>query len=161
MTRPLNQLEGLSDPDAKVLKDIRQFGWRTVGVFPENREEGGDWAFSIGLYLSYKHPEVMIAGLPLKRCTSIVNVIGGHVKSGTIYTPGRTYKEILADPFRCGFRAIQPKHFCNYLGYALWFYEQDSFPVLQCFWPDKTGKLPWNKDCNEFVRKSQPLLYRT
>ena len=159
MAKSLDELEGLSEPDAKVLSDIRQFGWHTVGVFPKDKREGGAWAFSIGLYHSYKHPEVMIAGLPLNTCMSVVNVVGSQVKDGAVFAPGRNYKEILADPFCCSFQVLQPKYFRDYLGYALWFYERDFFPVLQCFWPDKGGKLPWDKGCNGFVKKSQPLLY--
>jgi uncharacterized protein DUF4262 len=43
--------------------------------------------------------------------------------------------------------------------YALWFYEDDPFPLMQCFWPDKEGRFPWDDGCDDYVRNAQPLLF--
>jgi Domain of unknown function (DUF4262) len=50
-------------------------------------------------------------------------------------------------------------HYRSYVGYALWFYEDDPFPLMQGFWPDKESHFPWDRGCDDFVRSVQPLLF--
>jgi Domain of unknown function (DUF4262) len=100
---------------------------------------------------SFRHPEVILLGLPLQSCMSVLNVIGTEVKEGKRYEPGTDYSDILQEPYKCTFREVHPTHYRNYVGYALWFYENDAFPLLQCFWPDKAGRYPWDEGCNDYV----------
>jgi hypothetical protein len=60
MTRSLEEKRGLSAPDAKVLGDIQRVGWHVTGVFAQKDEKGPEWAFSIGLFHSFQHPEVVV-----------------------------------------------------------------------------------------------------
>jgi len=159
MTRVLTEMKGLTAPDAKVLQDIQRVGWHVTGVFASKGEEGPEWAFSIGLFHSFGHPEVIVFGLPFERSMDVVNVIGGQVKSGIHYDSERLYADILNDPYQCAFREVNRRYYREYVGYALWFYEDDPFPLLQCFWPDKEKLLPWDAGCNEYVRSVQPLLF--
>src|SRR5947199_6255865 len=150
MTRALEQTDGLSAPDAKVLNDIREVGWHITGVFAQKHETGPDWAFSIGLFHSFGHPEVILLGLPFQSCMDVVSVIGTQVKAGVSYEAGGQHADILQDPYECVFREVDPSHYRDHVGYALWFYDGDPFPLLQCFWPDKQGYYPWNDGCNEY-----------
>jgi Domain of unknown function (DUF4262) len=159
MTRSLEDFRGLSVSDAKVLEDIRTHSWHVTGVFPSQGEPGPDWAFSIGLFRSFVHPEMIVFGLKLVVCMSVINEIGQQIKSGKHYDAGEEYGDILNGPYKCAFREVHRNHYRDYLGLALWFYEGDPFPVTQCFWPDKVGKFPWDEGCNGFVREAQPLLY--
>jgi hypothetical protein len=54
---------------------------------------------------------------------------------------------------------VHTNHYRDYVGYALWFYEEDPFPLLQCFWSDEEGRFPWEEGCSEYAREAQPLLY--
>jgi hypothetical protein len=159
MTRALTKTAGLSAPDTKVLRDIQRVGWHVTGVFAKEGEDGPEWAFSSGLFHSFGHPEVVVFGLPFERCMDVVNVIGEQVKAGSRYDSEHVYADILNDPYKCAFREVNPQHYRDYVGFALWFYEDDPFPLLQCFWPDKQNRLPWENSCNEYVKKVQPLLF--
>jgi hypothetical protein len=33
--------------------------------------------------------------------------------------------------------------------------------MLQCFWPDKSGKFPWEPECAQWAIDAQPLLYKS
>lgn len=158
MTRSVHNNEP-HPADAKVLEDIRKYGWHTTGVFAEPDETGPEWAFSIGLFHSFGHSEVIVFGLQLDDCIAVVNDVGQAVKAGKRYEPGNEYLGILHDPYKCAFRIADPKYYPQYVGYALWFYERDPFPLQQCFWPDREGKFPWEPTCNESVKKAQPLLF--
>ena len=160
MTKNTGDTRGLSAPDRKLLADIHTVGWHTTGVFAQQNEEGPEWAFSVGLFQSFAHPEVILFGLPLERCTNIVNVIGTAVKEGKRYECKGTYTNILQEPYRCAFREVHESHYRDHIGFALWFYEDDPFPVMQCFWTDKQGLFPWDEECNDYAKHSQPLLYK-
>jgi Domain of unknown function (DUF4262) len=158
MTRSLENFKGLSASDAKVLEDIRTHSWHVTGVFPDQNEARPDWAFSIGLFHSFVHPEIIVFGLKLDVCMNVINEIGQQVKSGKLFNAGEQYGDILSGPYKCAFREVQRKHYRDYLGLALWFYEGDPFPVTQCFWPDKDGRFPWDEGCDGGVRDAQPWL---
>ena len=156
---PVLPRPGMPDTDAKVLQDIQRVGWHVVKVFVPKDEEGPDWAYSIGLFHSFGHPEVILFGLALDRCMTLVNVIGRQVKAGKRYQSGEEYADILQDPYKCAFRDVGRDHYRDYVGYASWFYETDPFPLTQCFWPDKQGRFPWDESCDDYVRRAQPLLF--
>lgn len=160
MTRNLEHNTGLSAADAKVLADIQTYGWHVTMIFRSADDElGPEWAFSTGLFHSYCHPEIIIFGLKLRICMALINEIGAQVKAGKKYNVEGEYGDILGDPYKCVFRVVRRNHHHEYLGYARWFYESDPFPALQCFWPDKSGKFPWDEGCVPIVRDAQPLLF--
>jgi len=158
MTRDIRHRQGLHAADQKFLSQIETYGWNVTTVFKKEGETGPEWAFSAGLFHSYQHPEIAMFGLDLDIMRKIVNDIGTEVKKGAKFGPGKEYHEILA---RCGcqFRSVDSRHYADYFGWAIWFYEDDPFPVLQCFWPDKEGKYPWEPGCSEFVISAQPFLF--
>jgi hypothetical protein len=128
--------------DAKVLSDINQFGWHIVLV--QEDEKGPGFAFSIGLYQNYKHPEIIIVGLRPDTMHRMINVVGEEIKKGRRFENGKDYSDIL-EGFKCNFRLVLKHNYKDYLGYALWYYKKEDFPVLQCVWPDKSGKFPWDE----------------
>ena len=160
MTKSLDE-SGLSAPDRKLLNDISEFGWHTTGVFASRGEQGPEFAFSVGLFHSFGHPEVVLFGLPLERCIKVVNVIGTEVKAGRHYESDHDYGDVLQEPYRCAFKEVHQSHYRDHVGYALWFYEDNRFPLLQCFWPDKQGLFPWDDECNDHVKRAQPLLFKS
>ena len=86
-------------------------------------------------------------------------MIGQEVKAGRRYGPGQGYADILQDPYKCVFREVNRCYYRDYVGYALWFYEDDPFPLMQCFWPDKDGRYPCDDGSNDYIRSAQPLLF--
>ena len=57
--------EPTSDADRTILRNIDTYGCDVVLVPPE--EETAGWAFSVGLFHSYQHPEIVVFGLPIAR----------------------------------------------------------------------------------------------
>jgi Domain of unknown function (DUF4262) len=159
MTRSLEITDGLSAPDIKVLTDIKTEGFHIVGVFPGPEEKGPDWAFSIGLFHSFAHAEVIVCGLPVKTCMSVISNIGKLVRSGSRYDETTVADDILEPPYVCAFRQVNPAYYRKLVGYAIWFYSPDRFPLVQCFWTDKQGRFPWDGECEPYVQELQPLLF--
>lgn len=159
MTRSLEEANALSALDAKVLREIHTDGWQITGVLANEPNKGPDFAYSIGLFHSFVHPEIILFGLPIDVCMRAVNVIGIDIRNGMHFQPLTVYDRILSAPHRCCFREVDRKHYYGHVGYALWFYETDPFPLMQCFWSDESGRFPWDPDCRLYAREAQPLLF--
>lgn len=159
MTRSLEEANDLSALDAKVLREIHTDGWQITGVLAREQDRGPDFAYSIGLFHSFGHPEVILFGLPIDTCMRAVNVIGIDIRNGMRFHPDTVYDRILSVPHRCCFRDVDRKHYQDHVGYALWFYETDPFPLMQCFWSDPHGRFPWDAGCSRYARDGQPLLF--
>jgi hypothetical protein len=158
MTRDVRLREKFPAPDQKFLAAIETYGWHVTNVFNREGDSGPEWSYSTGLFHSCAHPEVVIFGLELNNMQKIINRIGDLVKNGSKFEPGNEYFEILAG-YGCRFRELSVVHYRSYLGWSIWFYERDPFPVLQCFWPDKEGRYPWQPECSPAVVARQPLLF--
>lgn len=79
------------------------------------------------------------------------------IKNGTTFTEGE-YHEGVLDKFVCYFGEVPKKRFQNHVGWAIWFYEGKSFPLLQRVYSTVAGKFPWDKDFPEEVRFHCKLL---
>jgi hypothetical protein len=149
--------EMLPNPlEQKVFDDIKRYGWHVLGVEPDETSPG--FAYSIGLWHQFNHPEVILFGLPYEVMGRIINTIGEQVKAGTEFEAGKPYYEIF-EGYPCMFETVANVQIGNFLCWARWFYGyEDQFPALQGFWPDKAGKFPWDEGFDSKFLPYQPLL---
>ena len=145
----------MDEADLQVINDVAEFGWHVILV-PEE-EETPAFAFSIGLLHTFKHPEILVVGLPIDTMHQIINGIGESVRAGTTFTEGQRSSEVLAD-YDCTFVKVAQKYYDDYLGYAQWFYHGKDFPTLQCVWPDREHRYPWHAEAAAWFRTQQPVL---
>ena len=140
---------------ARIRADIDAYGWHLIKVAPD--VEGPGFAYSIGLHESFGHAEVIIFGLPLDVMHTMINTVGEEVRRGIGFGDGSVSDEVLEGrPVR--FRAVRPVHFGEFVGQAAEYYGLDGFAVLQCYWPDTSGRFPWQPGCSRIVVESQPSL---
>ena len=114
------------------------------------------YSFSVGLFHTHGHPEIILLGLSHEVAGAIINEIGDAVASGQRIEPGRTYDDLASAPM--AFVAADPTHYAGYVGYALWLYGGPEFPMLQCVWPLKSGHFPWDEGYDKEGAVIQPLL---
>ncbi len=143
-------------PDRKVLDDVRTHGWHVVRVPSEDDSTG--WAFSVGLYYSHAHPEIVVFGLSTELMHAVLNNLAQDVRAGQHFEDGAESTDVL-EGVRCTFRTVQRKWYPPFLGYALWFYDGPEFPALQCIWPDKSRNFPWDAGFRSEWSELQPLLF--
>lgn len=145
-----------NDTDRHLLDGIQTHGWSVVKVLAD--DGGPDFAFTIGLWANYNHPEIMMVGLDIELMHHVLNNIGDEVKTGgQRFEDGKQYPELL-EGYDCAFVSVAPEHFEEYLGTAMWLYRQQPFAALQCVWPDKQGFYPWQDSFNPQWRTRQPVL---
>lgn len=143
------------DGDRKLLADVQEHGWHVIGV--EAGEEGPGFAYSIGMFHTFRHPEIIVFGLAVKVMHPIINTIGEQVRKGCQFEHLDEAGDVV-EGYNVCFRTVEKKHYREYLGYARWFYQGDNFPVLQCVWPDKQHRYPWHADFAENLAARQPVL---
>jgi len=155
MVRTLSD-NNLDDSDRKLLSDIERVGWHVVMIQEYDSIPG--WAFSVGLFKTFNHPEIVVFGLPLELSGQVINGIGTDIQRGITFNPSQEYRDILEDVL-CTFRPVTQRWYPPFLGYAEWYYRGDDFPVLQCIWPDKQQHYPWQPEFNKAWLRAQPLLF--
>lgn len=103
----LPRFEGhqLEPQERKVVTDVERVGWSImlVDVEPEKNQPG--WAFTIGLFESYGHPEVAIFGLDEESRYNILNWIGENAKEHEPLVVGQEHDWVL-DGHPCWSREV-------------------------------------------------------
>ena len=146
--------EGLDDE--KLVADVKAYGWHVVKIFEKDETPG--WAFSVGLYKNFNHPEIVVFGLNDEVAHSLINAIGDVVRAGKRFAADGLYSDLI-DTYSCIFKPVIPVWYHDFLGYANWFYGGKNYPALQCIWPDKSHRFPWDPDFNPNWAWAQPLLF--
>jgi len=141
----------LDEDERNVLGHVERHGWSVTNIREQDGAPG--WAFTIGLFENFGHPEVVIFGMDPQVRHSILNFIGKNVREGNPFAAGREHDWVL-EGHSCWSRDVQNLWYKDLFGWAIWFYGDTEFPVVQCLWPAKDGTYPWQA---YFV--SQPLLY--
>jgi hypothetical protein len=146
---------GLGANEIDVLRKRERYGWFVTMIAAD--VAGPGFAYSFGLYQEFEHPEVILFGLPGSTLHRLVNDLGERIRSGAKYRDGDRVLDLL-DPYPCVFRAVNRLQYRGTVTWASWFYEQNTFPVLQVFWPDKKSRFPWELGFDESLRALQPDL---
>ena len=116
------------------------------------------WAFTIGLFHRFGHPELIVFGLPLDVAHEVLNLTGEAIGSGKVYEDGSRHDDFL-EGYSVVVRSARPRWIGPFLGLGSWFYSQEAFPFAQLLWPDREGRMPWDPDASPWMRDNQPLLY--
>ena len=141
----------------KLSADIERLGW-TVLLMPET-DYLPSFAYTVGLWKTYKHPELISFGLTTKNLHLILNDAGEKVKSGQVFEINKTYNDFFENS-KTEFIRVDNRNITDYFGNAINYYETRDFPALQLIWTDRNNNLPWDKEYEEEFKFRQPLLDR-
>lgn len=134
------------ESDHALLATVKKHGWQAICVFSD--ETSPEFTYSIGFYLTYGHPEILIIGLPSRAARALLAALAERISKGQTYGDGSVATDISPCTFR--FRRFNQFHYIEYMGIATWFYAslfpRELFPTIQLVWPDKRGYYPWDKD---------------
>jgi hypothetical protein len=143
--------------DNKISSDIEKFGWTVLLI--EATDYFPSFAYTIGLWKNYKHPEIISFGLSTKTLHLIVNTAGEIIKSGQIIEVGKSYDNFFENS-NTEFIKVDSRNISDYFGYAIDYYNTNEFPAIQLIWTDRNNNFPWDKDYEEEFEFRQPLLDR-
>jgi len=147
----------LKPGEKQLLDDVEKYGCHIIHVREDQHLPG--WSYTIGLYETFRQPEIIAVGLKIDTAHYLLNEIADRLKSGLQIEEGLRQNELLAN-VQCEFRKVEDRPELNcVLGYASWFYGDDSFPVFPCVYPDLEGKFPWEDSFDATWRSGQALLF--
>lgn len=143
-----------TDAEQKIIDDVKEHGWHVMKVM----EEAGlpPFAYSIGFFENYRHPEIIVFGLDLDLMHAMINFAGQDIKNGKRFESRGFYSDLIAS-YDCWFTDVPVEH-CSKAGWAVWYYKNRDFPLRQCIWPTTQGIYPWEKDYPKDLHKRQPIL---
>lgn len=152
---PPRPCEPLDASDLAVLADVADRGWH-VEVVPDDEEEPAH-AFSVGLFRSFDHPEVIVFGPTPVDLGELVDALATRVSRGERFEEGAVATGLL--PGRpVVFRRVATRHYPTWLTHAAWYHGGLRFPAVQCVWPDAAGNFPWDRWYPRSLRAQQPVL---
>lgn len=143
--------------DDQTKSDIEKFGLSVAMVGAT--EYLPSFAYSIGLWQKFNHPELICFGLRIQTLHSIINDVADLVKKGEIIQTGKIYNNIFENS-RAEFIRVDKRSLGDYFGTAISFYDMDDFPALQLVWTDRNDTFPWETDFEADLVYKQPLLDR-
>lgn len=146
----------LEKDELKLIEDIEEYGCHVIQVWEENGISG--WSYTVGLYEMLHQPEIIVVGLQEGTAHVLLNEVARRLKDGVLIQDGVRQAELLSK-VDCEFKTIDSRWIRQTMGYAVWFYDGDEFPVLQCVYPDLENKLPWEDGFDETWGERQPLLF--
>lgn len=150
------QQQDLSDDERKAVANVARYGWHVVHA-PECDAAPG-WSCTVGLYHSYRHPEIIVTGLKPELAIFLLNACGQRVRGGSALLHGQRQAGLLQN-VECELRTADPFWVQELMHIARWLYGTWDFPVLQCVHPDLENHFPWEPDYDARFRGRQPLLY--
>jgi len=151
-------LNKTSDEKERLVRDdVREYGWSFIYVIDD---EGNElpFGYSVGLFESYGHPEIIIVGFTEALANPVVDSMGcGIAEEGKRYEAGRYYDDIL-QRVDCYMHRVRKDCYADYVGWDLWYYRGDDFPLLQCVYPCDKGLFPWDPAASRTLIENQPII---
>jgi len=143
--------------DNQTKSDIEKYGLSVIII--EATDYLPSFAYSIGLWSKYNHPEIICFGLSTQTLHSLINYVADLVKDGQKIEANKTYDNILKNN-KVEFLKVDSRNIEDYFGTAIDFYNSRDFQALQLVWTDRNNKFPWEQDFEEDLIYRQPLLDR-
>jgi hypothetical protein len=155
----------LRDPDRfdeterRVVENVKKYGFHVWHVSPSADDDG--FSYTVGLFDSYGHPEIVIFGQKVDWRNSMIDFIVEQIVEGKRFGTGELYPDLI-EGFQCRFDSItSDRSYRDFLGWDLWYYGTakrllERVPVLQFVWPDMRGVFPDSPAFDSGYR--QPLL---
>jgi hypothetical protein len=148
---------GLDEEEVRLLETLEKWKWFVTKVGAGGGEPA--FAYSMGLYENFHHPEIVVFGLDLEVMHRLINNAGARIREGEKFEEGKKYDDLLQG-YPCAFLRVNPSRYDGLLNYTVWYYEGANFPAVQMIWPDKAGLFPSEAGFDERFRNEQPMLDR-
>ncbi len=142
----------LSEADERTISQIEEFGCSVVSVEP--KKDGLGWSYTLGVFDTGGKPEIITVGLRPKTAHVLLNEAAKLLRAGTDLTKGR--QSNLIGEVDCEFRLVDQKWVKHLMGWALWYYDGDEFPVLQAVYPDRENRYQGDAGFDSYFE--QPLM---
>lgn len=143
--------------DKQTKSNIEEFGLSVIVI--EATDYLPSFAYSIGLWQKFKHPELICFGLRTQTLHTIINDVAELVKIGEFIKTGKIYDNIFENS-KAEFLSVDRRNLNDYFGAAIDYYNSKEFSAIQLVWTDRNDKFPWETEFEQDFIYKQPLLDR-
>ena len=125
-----------------IANNVLTRGYHLINVLGDTRKEQPTVTYSVGLFHTFQHPEIVMFGVPKELSNVVLDTL---IKNWVInqkqsFMAGETYRGLTNRPAE--FTIIPQNLIDTHLTGCRWFYSNQEFPVLECIWGLKSAKLP-------------------
>lgn len=149
--------KSIDDLLADTVLNIEKYGLQVISV--KGSAYLPSFTYSIGLWQTYRHPELICFGLSTDLMHALINDVAAIIKQGEHIEAGKPYYNIFKNS-PAEFLTVDPDNINDYFGVAIRHYKHDEFPAIQLVWTDRNNKFPWQEGFEEVFIHKQPLLDR-
>lgn len=142
----------LSARDEKTISNVETYGCEVIQVKKSGAGQG--WSYTLGVFDTCEQPDLIVVGLIDKTAHVLLNNAAKALRNGIKLTEGR-HRDLIGD-VECEFRPVDPKWVRHLMGWAVWYYGGEGFPVIQAVYPDRKNVFPEESGFDGYF--SQPLM---
>lgn len=142
--------------EQQTIRHVQEHGWSVMKIPAD--AQGPGFAYTIGLWHSYRSPELAMFGLDVEPMHVMLNALGDKAATGAVLDDGQQHSDII-DGLPIALKAARGPWFSTFFGRALAFYQRPPLRVLQVLWPDADGRFLWHPESSAVHRASQPQLW--
>ncbi len=139
--------------DAKLLTTVWKEGWSAVWV-----PGTVDFAYTVGLWHSFRLPELAMFGLHGDDMQGWLNDCAEHARAGGLPAAGEPFTGVI-DGFPTQLRPVDESWRDAFFGTAHRFYLGRPVPFQQLVWPDAAGRWPWDEQATASSRTRQAFAW--
>jgi hypothetical protein len=145
--------------EAEIAEVVREHGWYAASI----SDHRPPFLYTIGLMQTLNHPELIMFGLEADNMHALFSQLVRDIRAGRSYAePSVHTVTIGGDEHRVAFRRVHPAQHELYLGFAMGYCRYigriGKLEAMQAFWPDRTGRFPFEVECELDVCQLQPRL---
>lgn len=142
----------------KVRRDVAEHGYHLMYVGPGDGDPS--MAYTVGLWKSWRHPELLVAGHTMNDSNAILSAYAEAVRNGQRFHGGSVDDDQFNLPvaFLPITAAAPDGPLSDRFAVAHVLAETGDFEALQVVTPDDAGRFPWDEDCDAAVVQTQPVL---
>jgi hypothetical protein len=135
--------------EAFVVRHVRKTGWSVAMIAGEV-----EFAYTIGVWHTFRRPEVVMFGLDGEGMAHWLNACVRRGRDHGWPAEGEEFPGVL-DGFPVQLRPVHASWDDALFGSAWRFYQGVTVPVVQLVWPDRNGLWPWQEEATITCRTRQ------
>jgi hypothetical protein len=132
---------------------VREHGWSVLWV-----AGGMDFAYTVGLWHTYRRPEAVMFGLDGQGMQHWLNDYVNHAREHGWPNEDEPFHGVI-DGFATQLRPVHDSWHDALFGAANRFYGGAAVPVQQLVWPDRNGLWPWDEKATASSRNRQAFSW--
>jgi hypothetical protein len=129
--------------DQTIASHIQMHGWHCLHVAASNDDED-PFSCSIGFWSTFGAPEVLVFGLPEAHAHAVLMACYQRLQNGGTLQSGVKDDSILSGGYPVVFNPLRTDQYDEYLGTAMRHYNDQPFPALVMFLPDRQYRFAWD-----------------